>query len=54
MSKRERKAYDILSDISVMAGDARNILAMADQTQEAAELHPSIGAVIRMGIEYLP
>lgn len=36
-----------------MAADAKNILAMADQTQEAAELHPSIGAAIRVGIEYL-
>ena len=36
-----------------MACDAKNILAMADQTQEAAELHPSIGAAIRVGIEYL-
>lgn len=53
MTKQERKADTILTHISVMAGDAKNILAMADQTQEAAELHPSIGAAIRVGIEYL-
>ena len=38
MSGQERKADTIL---------------MADQTQEAAELHPSIGAAIRVGIKYL-
>lgn len=57
MSGQERKAdtilTTILTTISVMAADAKNILAMADQTQEAAELHPSIGAAIRVGIEYL-
>ena len=53
MSGQERKADTILTTISVMACDAKNILAMADQTQEAAELHPSIGAAIRVGIEYL-
>ena len=47
MSGQERKADTILTTISVMAA------AMADQTQEAAELHPSIGAAIRVGIEYL-
>lgn len=53
MSKLERKASDILSDVSLMAGDARSILAMADQTQETAELHPAIGAAIRVAIDYL-
>ena len=53
MSGQERKADTILTSISVMAADAKNILVMADQTQEAAELHPSIGAAIRVGIEYL-
>ena len=38
MSGQERKADTILTTISVMAADAKNILAMADQTQEAAEL----------------
>lgn len=53
MSEREHKIDTILTTISVMAGDAKNVLTMADQTQEAAELHPSIGAAIRVGIEYL-
>lgn len=53
MSEREHKIDTILTTISVMAGDAKNVLTMVDQTQEAAELHPSIGAAIRVGIEYL-
>lgn len=53
MSEQEMKIDTILTRISVMAADAKNILAMADQSQEAAELHPSIGATIRVGIEYL-
>lgn len=53
MSKQVNELYDILSNISVMAGDARNILAMADQTPEASEIHEAIGAAIRVGIEYL-
>lgn len=53
MSKQEIEVDTILTHISVMAADAKNVLAMTDQTQEAAELHPSIGAAIRVGIEYL-
>lgn len=48
-----RQTDDILFEIGVLADNAKNILAMAEQSQEADELSASMRSCLWVGIDYL-
>ena len=44
---------DVFDEISVIADNAKNILAMAEQSQEADELSAYMRSCLYVGIDYL-